>query len=151
MDLLCKSCIAIVLQFGSICRHGYQDGNGLGNRPPTDGMGDGFPVFFGGVSVNISMARRLLMAELKAKRGRQKDIEAKVKQGLCLIEGCENEHWQRGVCSRHYAQFYNALRGLDVEARLAKEQEFIREGLILPPQEIRNLSADPNNPFRNVG
>lgn len=97
-----------------------------------------------------SIARRLLMAELKAKRGKQKEISARVRAGQCIINGCGQKMKQRGLCMKHYNQFYQLLKSLPEDERIQKEQELIHEGLVLPVQEVRNLKEHPGNPFRQV-
>lgn len=91
----------------------------------------------------IEIARQLLMAQLKAKRGHQKRIDAAIADGRCIHPHCQNKHQKRGLCETHYAQFYRGrMSQADEAARVEFEQDAIREGLVLPSGKQRSMTSD---------
>ena len=96
-----------------------------------------------------SILRKLFLAGIQVKRVLKKEVEAKVKSGICLIEGCNNPAIQRGLCKGHIQMFYHKRRSMASDsARLRFENELIRKGLIPRPGEQAKISA--GDPFSQV-
>lgn len=71
----------------------------------------------------------------------------RVRRGLCLVPGCDAEPLKRGLCAAHYQRFrvtkISRLRRGD-----AFEHRLISDGLLLPPQAVRE--ATNPNPFAGI-
>lgn len=98
--------------------------------------------------MSLSLARKLLMTELQAKKSRRGKVKERATSGVCLIDDCGGPGTKRGLCARHRNQFYNAMAGLTPEKKLLFEEDMIREGLILPAQAIRKYKHS-DNPFKS--
>lgn len=97
------------------------------------------------------LSRRILMAALSRKKRKiEAPKEAKLRNGLCMHEGCQRPMDSRGCCSHHINLFWSRMRSLRTEAeRRIFEQKCIKEGLILDVGEVRKYRR--NDPFSRVG
>ena len=78
------------------------------------------------------------MQALTMKRKNLQRLEQRVRDGLCLAEGCEEKCVSRGLCDAHRQEWYTDLRSYDTEEkRMQFEENSIREGLILASGEQR--------------
>ena len=91
------------------------------------------------------LARWLSMANVRAKKSIKGKVFDRAKLGLCLIDQCDCKSWQRGLCSKHYLQFYRAKMALPKKERVAFEQEQIEAGRILAAHQICEIRRP--NPF----
>ena len=80
------------------------------------------------------------------KRSIAASVEQRVKAGKCLV--CESDATKRGVCDRHYMAFRRMLQSKPTEEQADFEAAAIREGKILPVQEVRRITSD--NPFAGL-
>lgn len=98
-----------------------------------------------------SLARQYLMRALAMKRKNVKTIQQRVREGLCIMEGCGCKHVSRGLCDRHRQRWYLELRRLGSdEERAQAEEKAIREGLILASKEQEEILRAVNNPFHKA-
>jgi len=89
------------------------------------------------------LARWLSMANVRAKKSlKAKTLEA-AKAGKCLI--CGEPSWQRGICCKHYQNFYRAKMALPKKERIGFEQEQIEAGRVLAAGQINEIRRP--NPF----
>jgi hypothetical protein len=82
-------------------------------------------------------------------------VKERIAAGECVAckDGDVRKHWQRGNCVRCLNRFSDQLAKLDSdEERAAFEAELYRQGLILNPQEIREIKSEINseNPFAEI-
>lgn len=93
-----------------------------------------------------SVARHYLMQSLAMKRSRIRELKARVQEGKCILEDCQNAIGSRGLCDHHRQKWYRTLRKQDTpEAKLAFEEKSIQMGLILRSGEQEEWTTD--NPF----
>lgn len=93
----------------------------------------------------------LLMSELLNVRVPAKvraTNKARIDQGLCIIAGCPNCIYSRGLCLSHKNKFDNRKRRIAVQKGRAKAIEWertqIRLGFAIGNQEIRQYKEKPN-------
>lgn len=91
----------------------------------------------------------LAMEDVTPEPGIEKAVCERAREGSCLIDGCDQKATTRGLCDRHYQTFVRTKRDTPARERRAFEEKLIRQGLILAPGAIRDLTSD--NPFTNVG
>ena len=71
-------------------------------------------------------------------------VEAKTKDGKCILPDCDCERQTRGLCQRHYQQFIRSLRETPKGERADFEAKAIKRGLVLAAQGIRDYTRqDP--------
>lgn len=99
------------------------------------------------MNIHVSIARKLLMGEIKVKRSLQQKVEQRACAGICIIDNCGEPMTKRGLCARHRNKYYNTLRGLTAEQQISFEENCIRDGLILPVQAMRKYRQNDDNPF----
>lgn len=87
------------------------------------------------------LARYLSMAATKVKRSAERVTLGRVKEGKCLC--CDAAAVRRGLCNRHYMQFYRAMNELPKSKRPEFEERHIRDGRILATGHIREIK-NPN-------
>ena len=93
---------------------------------------------------NNQLARWLSMTDVKVKRSKTKEVSDRVASGKCLL--CDSEGpRKRGLCLRHYMQFVRTISAMPKGKRIAQEEYLIREGLVLPVGQMRELQRP--NPF----
>lgn len=93
------------------------------------------------MSFDSQLAKLLSMSGIEVKRQfREKTIE-RVKSGKCLV--CEDLAFRRGVCCKHYTQFYRAKMSLPKRDRATFEKAQIEEGKILGVGQAREIT-NPN-------
>ena len=98
--------------------------------------------------MKTSIARQYLLRALRMKRKRSREIEIRerVRNGLCIIDGCDKPFVARGLCDKHRQMWYQQVRSQDSpESRVEFEERAIQLGLILAPNEQREWTKD--NPF----
>jgi len=89
------------------------------------------------------IARWLTMANVCAKKSvKAKTLEA-ARAGKCLV--CLEKSWQRGLCCKHYQQFYRTKMALPKRERIQFEQDQIEAGRILAAGQILEIRRP--NPF----
>lgn len=99
----------------------------------------------------MSLARRLLMSELRAPKRIRDELEAKIKASECIVCGKEAKtDVVRGLCPRCYHQFLREmkLQG-SKEKQLKFETECIKAGYVLPVGEQSRMKS--TSPFKDVG
>lgn len=89
----------------------------------------------------------VMLMETKPKPSVRKLVEERRESGLCLIPDCPCDANKRGLCDRHYNQYYFCLIQLPVAERIEYEREQIREGRLLKFREHQN-KPKAVNPFR---
>ena len=87
------------------------------------------------------------MSDVTVKRSKAAEVEDRVRQGLCLL--CDRQATRRGLCVNHYQTFLRrmAARG-GKDEQLQFEAACIREGLVLPVGQMREIKSD--DPFSKV-
>ena len=83
-----------------------------------------------------------MIADVKAKQTIAKQVEQRVREGLCLL--CDSEAKRRGLCFAHYQMYRRRLFERPRKDRASFEVNAIREGKILAAHQMRELkTADP--------
>ena len=93
------------------------------------------------MSFDSQIARLLSMAGVEVKRQFRCKTVDRVKAGKCLV--CDADAVQRGVCIKHYTQFYRAKMALPKKDRAAFESHAIEQGKILGVGQCREI-RNPN-------
>jgi hypothetical protein len=93
------------------------------------------------MSFDSQLARLLSMAGVEVKRQFRCKTVDRVKAGKCLV--CDQDAVQRGVCIKHYTQFYRAKMALPKRDRATFEKTQIEQGTILAVGQSREIK-NPN-------
>ena len=93
------------------------------------------------MSFDSQLARLLSMSGVEVKRQFRCKTVDRVKSGKCLV--CDSDAVQRGVCIKHYTQFYRAKMALPKKDRASFEKQMIEEGKILAVHQAREI-RNPN-------
>jgi hypothetical protein len=89
------------------------------------------------------LSRWLSMANVRAKKSvKSKTLEA-AKAGKCLV--CGEKSWQRGLCCKHYQQYYRTKMALPKRERIQFELDQIEAGRVLVAGQIAEIRRP--NPF----
>lgn len=93
------------------------------------------------------ISRIVAMSDVTVKRTKAAEVEERVRSGLCLL--CDREASRRGLCMTHYMAFMRRKDRQDgTDAKAAFETACIREGLVLPVGQMREIKSD--DPFAKV-
>lgn len=98
--------------------------------------------FFGG---------RIWMVMAEPKRTVRERVRRCRDEGLCLVcaDAAEKvSSVRRGLCQRHYSQWYGQKRGMSDEQAAQYEAESIRDGKLLPARQGQRL--DRANPYTEI-
>lgn len=81
-----------------------------------------------------------------AKRRQSKRLEERVREGKCILEGCDRPIESRGLCAYHRQVWYRRLWSRPSDKDRAEfERRSVELGLILAPGEQQELQRD--DPF----
>lgn len=99
-----------------------------------------------------SLAELYLMRALAMKRSRQKEVDEKVAQGICILPGCTDPIRSRGLCATHRQAYRNQLLAKETpEDRANFENDNVKEGLVLLPGELVRIKRKATSPFASAG
>lgn len=94
----------------------------------------------------MDLLKELLMGTRRTRK-KQRIVEQRIRDGLCLCDGCDRSHREpgsaRGRCAKHYQAFKMRVRNLPIEQSMAITMREIRAGTLLDNQEIRRLAGAP--------
>jgi hypothetical protein len=100
------------------------------------------------MSFDSQLARLISMSGVEVKRQFRSKTVDRVREGKCLV--CEAKAWRRGVCCKHYTQFYRAKMALPKRDRATFESTQIELGKILAVGQSREIK-NPNVYESEVG
>jgi hypothetical protein len=89
----------------------------------------------------------MMGVKVKAKRGKQGEIIARVKASECLACGGSGK-MRRGLCVRCYIKLRRRLARAPEAERMELEQRAISQGLLLEVQQVREIRGD--DPFADL-
>ena len=99
--------------------------------------------------MRFETARTISMGDVTAKPEITEAVRDRVREGKCLIEGCDCDANTRGLCEPHYQLFIRAKKSKPRSERADFEAAVIRDGMILAPHQV--LKINSTNPFAHIG
>lgn len=90
----------------------------------------------------IDIITAVELMDVTRTRKAQERVESKVRQGLCIIDGCDGNIHRRGLCTRCYYKFNKAIKGRTKRDKASLVGKALEAGMLLRSNEERSIKSE---------